>query len=81
MRTSPVSLRSSALRREADGSMAGIWRIKLRRWREASRYAGSVVRLLDGCDLSLRSRQGEYVSSCEEIEEIWRDQPFLVSSG
>jgi len=49
-----VRRRSSALLRDADGSMGGIWRIKLRRWCETSRYAESVVSLLEGCDLSFQ---------------------------
>ena len=73
LRTSPVRRRSSVHRREADGSTGGIWRIMLRRWREASRYAGRVVRLLDGCDLSLQNKQGGYMSPWQEIEEIGWD--------
>jgi len=42
------------LLREADRLMGGIWRIKFRRWCETSRYAKSVVSLLEGCDQSFQ---------------------------
>jgi len=58
LRISPVRRRSRVFLRETDGPMGGIWRIKLRRWCEASRYAESVVSLLEGCDLSFQ-RGGE----------------------
>jgi hypothetical protein len=51
------------LLREADGSTGGIWRVRLRRWCEASRYVESVVSLLEGCDLSSKEakRTHEFV--------------------
>lgn len=49
--------------------MGGIWRIKLRRWCEVSRYAWSVVSLLEGCDLSFQ-RTRELVGGQGESREI-----------
>lgn len=50
-RTSPERRRRRVVRRGAEGSTGGIWRMRESRWCVASRYAWRVVRGEVGSDL------------------------------
>lgn len=66
---------------EADGSRGGIWRIKFRGWRAASRYPRSVVGLLEGCNLSFQKGEVNMNSHVERSQKDSAGWPFLASSG
>src|SRR5882672_8666265 len=71
---SPVRRSSKAVLSDVEGSIGGIWSMRLRSVWVASKYVGSVGKVVDGCDLRARLMNALIVN-------LKLDSPFFVCPG